>query len=58
MTDQELRQALKELDQDPDVDVSEWEVDFLESILSQRTERSLSEKQRAVAERMIDQYGN
>lgn len=54
MTNQELRERLTEIDKS-DVEVSDWEADFLENVLYEY-KGPLSPKQRAVAERMIEKY--
>lgn len=50
MTDDELRDALREIDEG-DADVSEWEAEFIESVVY-RYDGPLSERQKAVAERI------
>lgn len=56
MNDQEIRRRLKLIDEDDAVDVTRWEADFIESVVY-RYSGPLSDKQRAVAEKIIDKYG-
>lgn len=56
MSDDEIREALKEIDEDPDVDVKTWEADFLENVLF-KYRGPLSAKQREAAEKIIEKYG-
>lgn len=53
--DVEIRDKLRQIDNDSSIDVSAWEADFLESILHKQT-GPLSEKQRIAANKMIDKY--
>lgn len=53
--DAEIREKLREIDDDEGIDVSAWEADFLESLLHKQT-GPLSEKQRTAAQKMIDKY--
>jgi len=55
MNDDELRRQLKVIDDDPNVDVSSWEADFIENIVFNYA-GPLSDKQREAAERIIDKY--
>lgn len=57
MTDDEIIAGLKSIDEDDDVEVTDWEADFLDSVKKMPKPRRLSEKQRAVAIRMIEKYG-
>jgi len=54
MNDAECRKFLKALDEAA-VDVSDWEAGFISSTLDQKT---FSEKQRVVIEKMMLKYGN
>ena len=46
------------IDQDEEISVTPWEMDFLDSILKQlRAGRALSQKQIDVLNRMSDKYG-
>lgn len=56
--DDELRKLLKEIDEDPNVDVSSFAADFIESVVygDQRL-RTLTERQRLKAKEIIDRYG-
>lgn len=56
MSDQELRAALKRIDEDEAVDVTKWEANFIESVVYTYA-GPLSPKQRDVAEKIIDKYG-
>lgn len=48
--------TVKELD-DMEVDVTEWEASFLESVLTQlQQKRALSQKQIEIVRRMCEQY--
>lgn len=52
----ELFRELHEID-DADHDVSEWEAEFLASVLRQEVQkRALSDRQVEVARKMIDKY--
>jgi hypothetical protein len=55
MTDEELREALKELDTAPDVDVDSWEAEFIEHVVY-KYKGPLSEPQRKKAEEIIEKY--
>lgn len=54
MTDQELREALHEIDESDDINVTSWEAEFIESVAFQSFNLSL--KQRATIEKMIERY--
>lgn len=54
MSDEDIRESLQEIDE-ADFEVSEWEAEFLESILFNWA-RALTEKQRECALRMIEKY--
>ena len=56
MTDDEIIDGLKEIDESDDIEVTDWECDFLDSIKKMPKPRVLSDKQKAVAIRMIEQY--
>lgn len=56
MTDEELVDGLRRIDEDEDIEVTDWEADFLDSVKKMPKPRVLSPKQRAVAEKMIDRY--
>ncbi len=54
--DQDIRASLKEIDEG-DFDVTPWEAGFLQSVLySQNPSRPLTQRQREVAESMIEDY--
>lgn len=53
-SDEQLIEALEEIDQ-LGAEVSEWEAHFIDGILGARLTK-LTEKQRAVIEKMITQY--
>lgn len=57
MTDDEIIAGLKSIDEDEDVDVTDWEADFLDRIKKMPKPRRLTEKQRDAAIRMIEKYG-
>lgn len=52
MNDREILKRLKQIDEG-DVDVTEWEAKFLNTVLGQN---GLSDKQRGVALKMIEKY--
>lgn len=52
-TDADLRDRLREVDA-LGITVSDWEADFLESVLAH--DRPLTAKQRAVAEQILTRY--
>ena len=56
MADDEIRSALSELDEEEDIDVTEWEADFIENVCFKYA-GSLSMKQRATAEIILEKYG-
>ena len=53
ITNKERREFLNDLDNSHRVEVTDWEAEFLESTMEQR---SFSPKQRVVIDRMIDKY--
>lgn len=55
MTDSDLIDELKRIDADEDLEVTDFEADFLDTIIRSHQEY-LSPKQRAVAKRMVDEY--
>lgn len=54
-TDDTIRDVLKEIDEDEDIDVNEWEAGFIESIVFRYT-GPLSDAQREKALQLIDKY--
>ena len=56
MTDDEIIDGLKEIDESDDIEVTDWECDFLDSIKKMPKPRVLSDKQKVIAIRMIEQY--
>lgn len=56
MNDEQLRAALRKIDEDDSVDVTSWEANFIESVVY-RYNGPLSPKQRDVAEKIIEKYG-
>lgn len=57
MTDDEIISGLRAIDEDDDLEVTDFEADFLDSVKKMPKPRVLSPKQRAVAEKMIERYG-
>ncbi len=57
MTDSELRDALREIDDDDNQDVTTFEADFINSVCFKNASRHLSDKQREVARQIIEKYG-
>lgn len=57
MSDDEIRSALREIDSNEEITVTSFEADFLESVLFKFPHRPLSEKQRAVAQQILERYG-
>lgn len=55
MTDDEIRAELKAIDESDNVDTSDYETGFIESLVY-INKRPLTEKQRAKALEIIDQY--
>lgn len=55
MTDEELREALRDIDQAEEIDVDSWEADFIENVLY-RYKGPLSDAQREKAQEIIDKY--
>jgi hypothetical protein len=55
-TDDDLVLGLREIDESEEIECSDWECDFLDSIKKMPKPRRLSQKQRDVAGRMIRQY--
>lgn len=55
MDDNELREELRDIDESEDVDVSEWEAEFIESVVY-NYQGPLSDKQREKAEEIIERY--
>lgn len=56
MNDREIREALREVDEDPDVDVGSWAADFIENVLY-KYHGALSQKQREKALEIIEKHG-
>jgi hypothetical protein len=54
--DEEIILELRRIDESQDIEVDEWEADFLDSIKKMPKPRRLSLKQKAAAERMIEKY--
>ena len=57
MTDDEIIDGLREIDESEEISVDEWEGEFLDSIKKMPKPRRLSPKQRAAAVAMIEKYG-
>lgn len=55
MNDDEILQKLELIDSDEDVTVSNWEADFLNTVLKSRR---LSDRQRRVSLQMIEKYSH
>ena len=55
-SDDEIREMLTELDESEDVDVSQWEAEFLESVLFRYT-GPLTQQQRSKAIEILEEYG-
>ena len=55
-TDEEIVADLRRIDEDDDIDVTDWEADFLDSVKKMAKPRVLSPKQRAAAEKMVETY--
>ena len=55
MTDEELREELRDLDVSEHVEMDSYEADFIESVVYQY-KGTLSDKQRKLAERIIEKY--
>lgn len=53
--DDELREALKKIDEDETIEVTNWEAEFIESVVF-RYDGFLSAKQMKVAERIVEKY--
>jgi len=58
VTDDEIIDGLRDIDEcdDDDIELDEWEAEFLDSIKKMPKPRRLSPKQKAAAERMIAKY--
>jgi len=56
MSDQEIREALKRIDEDDSIDVTSWEAGFIETVVY-KFRGALSPKQRDAAEKIIEKYG-
>lgn len=59
MTDDEIFEGLRDIDErddDDDLELDDWEAEFMDSIKKMPKPRRLSPKQRAAAERMIAKY--
>lgn len=55
MTDEELREELRALDQNEDIEMDSWEADFIENVVY-KYKGPLSENQREKAEQIIEKY--
>ena len=56
MDDNVLRERLIEVDNDEDLNISQWEAEFIESVCFQY-DGKLSDKQRTMAKRIAERYG-
>ena len=56
LTDADIVSRLADIDEDDDIDVDEWEAEFLDSVKKMPKPRVLSPKQRAAALKMIERY--
>ena len=56
LTDEEIIDGLREIDESEEIDVDDWEATFLSDVKKMPKPRRLSPKQRAAAERMINKY--
>ena len=58
ITDDQLRDALNDIDNDDDINVSSWEANFIDSLLYKNREKywKLTPKQRGICFRMVDNY--
>jgi len=56
-SDADIRDALEELDQEDDIDVSPWEAEFIDSVCFKNGHLPLTEAQRAKAVEILEQYG-
>lgn len=56
MTDAEIIDGLRDIDESDDIECDDWECAFLDSIKKMPKPRVLSPKQRAAAIRMIEKY--
>jgi len=56
MTDQEIREALEDIDCDENVTVTSWEAEFIDSVVY-KYKGPLSGPQRKSAEQIIEKYG-
>lgn len=54
-TDEDIRDLLKQIDEDSDIDVSSWEAGFIESIVY-KYDGPLSDAQRKKALEVIDRH--
>lgn len=55
-TDDEIVDALREIDESDDIEVSGWEGEFLDTIKKMPKPRRLTPKQRQAAVAMIERY--
>lgn len=55
MTDDEIRDALKELDQSDEMEVDSWEAEFIEHVVY-KYKGPLSDRQKKKAEDIIEKY--
>lgn len=55
MTDEELREELKAIDKNEDIDVDSWEAGFIENVVY-KYKGPLTEAQRTKAEQIVEKY--
>lgn len=55
MTNEEIREHLLQLDADEDIEVTDWEAEFLETMLKRHPD-NYTHRQREAAIRMIERY--
>lgn len=55
MNDEQIRNTLRDIDENEDIDVSSWEAEFIEGIVYDY-EGPLSEAQRIKAKQIIEKY--
>jgi hypothetical protein len=56
-SDTDIRDALEELAQEDDTDVTAWEAEFIDSVCFQNGHLPLTDEQRAKAVEILDPYG-
>lgn len=54
--DEDLRQKLKIIDKNEDVEVTNWEADFIESIVYKYPNRPLTARQMEISRKIINKY--